>query len=235
MFIKCGIFLGAVSPLVAETAPAPASNNNIRFVLPGGLSCLSDSLSQTLVGNESERNIREKLDKDLQSYISAADSHLASLQDEARVEAEKKKKERQDRGEVEVEEEVEIAPKDPLDFWFAQVGASCFVSDLFIYFFNLRRAPKITTLIFLSMHRTFVPVHLRQCPVKGCFRCQDVCQVTGLRQSNQKTSKTGSWSRPTSLSRPILFASVVKILKNLLFENKHSSFDFFISSYIQTR
>ena len=133
-FIKCWIILGAVSPLVAETVPAPATNNNIRFVLPGGLSCLSDGLSQTLVRNESERNIREKLDKDLQTYLSAADSHLTSLQDEARVEADQRNKERKDRGEVEVEESVEIVPKDPLDFWFAQVCVSCFVSYLFISF-----------------------------------------------------------------------------------------------------
>ena len=38
-----------MSPLVA--APLP-SNNNIRFLLPGGLSCLSEGLTQNLTQSE---------------------------------------------------------------------------------------------------------------------------------------------------------------------------------------
>ena len=110
-----------MSSLVGESTPTPAvasNNNNIRFVLPGGLSCLSDGLSQALVRNESERNIRDKIDKDLEVYVRAADNHLAGLRAEAAAKAEKAATDR---------EEVEIVAKDPLEFWFAQVGVSCFI------------------------------------------------------------------------------------------------------------
>lgn len=121
-----------MSSLVGESTPAPASNNNnIRFVLPGGLSCLSDGFSQTLVRNESERNIRDKIDKDLEVYVRAADNHLAGLQAEAAAKAEKAANDG---------EEVEIVAKDPLDFWFAQVGVSCIISDLFIDIFYIKES-----------------------------------------------------------------------------------------------
>ena len=128
--VSCLIYEGKVSPLVADPSPAPSSNNNIRFVLPGGLSCLSDGFSQTLVRNESERSIRDKIDKDLETYIRAADSHLAGLQAEAAEKAANDK------------EEVEIVAKDPLDFWFAQVGVSCFISDLFNDFSYIKESSK---------------------------------------------------------------------------------------------
>ena len=123
-----------MSSLVGESTPAPAvasNNNNIRFVLPGGLSCLSDGFSQTLVRNESERNIRDKIDKDLEVYVRAADNHLAGLQAEAAAKAEKAANDG---------EEVEIVAKDPLDFWFAQVGVSCIISDLFIDIFYIKES-----------------------------------------------------------------------------------------------
>ena len=106
---------GAISPLVPDEAPAAvatnSNNNHIKFVLPGGLGCLSDGLSDTLARNDTERNMREKLDKDLETYSRAADSHLAVLQAEAAAEAMRNGK-----------TEAEIIPKDPMEFWFAQVG-----------------------------------------------------------------------------------------------------------------
>jgi len=93
---------------VSESAPGTVSDgaNNITFVLPGGLSSLSDGLSQTLASNQSERNIRDKVDQDLQTYIRAADLHLNGLKGEAAAMAKGKK--------------IELVAKDPLDFWFAQ-------------------------------------------------------------------------------------------------------------------
>ena len=109
------IFEGALSPLVSKSAPGPVSDaaNNITFVLPGGLSSLSDGLSQTLASNQLERNIRNKVDQDLQTYIRAADLHLNSLKAEAAAMAKGKSK-------------VELIAKDPLNFWFAQVSVIVF-------------------------------------------------------------------------------------------------------------
>ena len=116
-------FEGAISTLVPDEVQAPSSNNNIKFVLPGGLGCLSDGLSQTLARNETERNMREKLDKDLETYSRAADSHLAVLQAEAAAEAKRNGK-----------TEAEIVPKDPMDFWFAQVSVICYIQNIFLDF-----------------------------------------------------------------------------------------------------
>ena len=113
-----------MSPLVAEAAPASTSasdNNNIMFVLPGGLSSLSDGLSQTLASNVSEGSIRDKLDQDIQTYIRAADLHLKGLKAEACAKAA-----------ATGNNKVELVAKDPLDFWFAQVGVICILYDLFI-------------------------------------------------------------------------------------------------------
>merc|ERR1719154_433466 len=110
---------GALSPLVSESAPGPVSDaaNNITFVLPGGLSSLSDGLSQTLASNQSDRNIRDKVDQDLQTYIRAADLHLNGLKGEAAAMAKGKSK-------------VELVAKDPLDFWFAQESSMNYLTDL---------------------------------------------------------------------------------------------------------
>ena len=118
---------GSISHLVPDEAPATTTNsnnnNNIKFVLPGGLGCLSDGLSQTLARNETKRNMREKLDKDLETYSRAADSHLAVLQAEAAAEAKRNGK-----------TEAEIVPKDPMDFWFAQVSVICYIQNIFLDF-----------------------------------------------------------------------------------------------------
>ena len=109
---------------MAEAAPASTSasdNNNIMFVLPGGLSSLSDGLSQTLASNVSEGSIRDKLDQDIQTYIRAADLHLKGLKAEACAKAA-----------ATGNNKVELVAKDPLDFWFAQVGVICILYDLFI-------------------------------------------------------------------------------------------------------
>ena len=84
------------------------------------MSCLSDALSQTLSRNESARSRRDKLDKDLETYIRAADNHLDDLEAEARAKAAREGK-----------EEAEIDPKDPLDFWCAQVGVICYLIHSF--------------------------------------------------------------------------------------------------------
>ena len=55
--------------------------------------------------------MREKLDKDIETFSRAADLHLVGLQAEAVAKAKKNGK-----------NEAEIIAKDPLDFWFAQVG-----------------------------------------------------------------------------------------------------------------
>lgn len=55
--------------------------------------------------------MRERLDKDIKTYSRAAATNLAVLQAEAASEAKKNGK-----------TEAEIVAKDPLDFWFAQVG-----------------------------------------------------------------------------------------------------------------
>ena len=107
---------------MAEAAPAPTSdNNNIMFVLPGGLSSLNGGLSQTLASNVSEGSIRDKLDQDIQTYIRAADLHLKGLKAEACAKAA-----------ATGNNKVELVAKDPLDFWFAQVGVICILYDLFI-------------------------------------------------------------------------------------------------------
>ena len=69
--------------------------------------------------------MRESLDKDLETYSRAAASHLAALRAEAASEAKKNGK-----------TEAEIVAKDPLDFWFAQVGVICFVINLCSDFFQ---------------------------------------------------------------------------------------------------
>lgn len=98
---------------MAEASPAPATDadNNITFVLPGGLSSLNDGLSQTLARNESEGSLRDKLDQDIKTYIRAADLHLKGLKEEASAKAA-----------ATGIKKVELVAKDPLDFWFAQVG-----------------------------------------------------------------------------------------------------------------
>ena len=68
--------------------------------------------------------MREKLDKDLETYSRAADSHLAVLQAEAAAEATRNGK-----------TEAEILPKDPMEFWFAQVGDICYITNLVIFIF----------------------------------------------------------------------------------------------------
>ena len=73
--------------------------------------------------------MREMLDKDIETYSRAADSHLAVLQAEAASEAKRKGK-----------TEAEIVAKDPLDFWFAQVGVICFIIYLFSDIVTFRRA-----------------------------------------------------------------------------------------------
>ena len=69
---------GAVSPLI--DAPATSSNNNIKLLLPGGLSCLSETLTQTLNQCESGRDVRDKLDRDIDVYIRSANSHWVTSQ-----------------------------------------------------------------------------------------------------------------------------------------------------------
>lgn len=103
-----------MSPLVVDSEPDNSNNNEeISFVLPGGLDFLSDGLTETLSQNQSEREARDKLDRDMETYIRSAKSHLEVLHAEAKQKAKKEKK------------KVEIIPKDPLEFWFAQVNVIC--------------------------------------------------------------------------------------------------------------
>lgn len=97
-----------MSPLVAANL---LSNNNIRFVLLGGLSCLSKDLTQNLTQSELKRDVQDKLDRDIEAYIRSTDSHCVMLKAKAGAKAAKK-------GAA----EAELDAKDPLDFWFAQVG-----------------------------------------------------------------------------------------------------------------
>ena len=94
------------------------NNNDVTFVLPEGLDCLSDGLPEVTAENESGMGVRDLLDKDLATYIRGANSHMATLQAEAKARAKKDKKARKDKdGKV----KLEVIPKDPMDFWFAQV------------------------------------------------------------------------------------------------------------------
>ena len=96
--------------MVPASNPIPASNNNIRFVLPGGL---RRSGGQTRARSESDRSTRDKLERDIDTYIRAADLHLDELEEEQAAEAIAQGKQA---------EEVELVAKDPLHFWFAQVS-----------------------------------------------------------------------------------------------------------------
>ena len=95
-----------------------SNNNDVTFVLPEGLDCLSDGLPEVTAENESGREVRDLLDRDLGTYIRGANSHMAILQAEAKARAKKDKEGRKDKdGKI----KLEVIPKDPLDFWFAQV------------------------------------------------------------------------------------------------------------------
>ena len=103
-----------MSPLVVDSEESDNSNNNneeeeITLVLPGGLDCLRDGLTQSLSQNQSEREALDKLDQDLDTYMRNAKSHIEVLHAEAKKKAKKEKK------------KVEMIAKDPLEFWFAQV------------------------------------------------------------------------------------------------------------------
>ena len=108
---------GAVSPLI--DAPATSSNNNIKLLLPGGLSCLSETLTQTLNQCESGRDVRDKLDRDIDVYIRSADSHCAKLKAKAEADARMHGK-----------CEAEMVAEDPLDFWINQVMNICLTKVL---------------------------------------------------------------------------------------------------------
>ena len=112
------MFQGAVSPLIAS--PSPSSNNNIKLMLPGGLSCLSESLTQTLNQTESVRDVREKLDRDIDVYIRSANSHCAKMKAKAEEEAR-----------INGKFEAEVVAEDPLNFWINQVRNICL--KVFIY------------------------------------------------------------------------------------------------------
>ena len=186
-----------MSPLVSVPDLPTASNNNLRFVLPGGLGCLSDGLTQTVSRNSSERSARDQLDRDLEAYIRAADSHFSGLQAEAAAKALAEGKE---------VEEVEIVAKDPLDFWFAQVAVKfglCYVSSLISLTF--RKILRTTRLIFLSWLRTFTPAPLSQSQARGCSVCQAVYLMPGSPPSSQRTLRTESWSKQTNSSRKFYF------------------------------
>ena len=95
-----------------------SNNNDVTFVLPEGLDCLSDGLPEVTAENESGREVRDLLDRDLGTYNRDADSHMAVLQAEAKAKAKKDKKAKKGKdGKI----KVKVIPKDPLEFWFAQV------------------------------------------------------------------------------------------------------------------
>ena len=163
--------------------PTAASNNNLRFVLPGGLGCLSDGLTQTVARNSSEMSARDQLDRDLEAYIRAADSHFSGLQVEAAAKASAEGKE---------VEEVELVAKDPLDFWFAQVAVK-FGLYYVISWISFRKILRTTRLIFLSWLRTFTPAPLRRSLARGCLVCLAVYLMPGFPPSSQRTLRIESW------------------------------------------
>ena len=122
------------------SASTSSNNNDVTFVLPEGLDCLSDGLPEVTAENESGMGVRDLLDKDLATYIRGANSHMATLQAEAKARAKKDKKARKDKdGKI----KLEVIPKDPLDFWFAQVRSiNNFL--LFVTSFMLRKALNCT-------------------------------------------------------------------------------------------
>ena len=169
-----------MSPLVA--APLP-SNNNIKFVLPGGLSCLREGLTKNLTQSESQRDARDKLDRDIEAYTRSADSHCTMLKAKAEAEAAKK-------GEA----EAELDTKDPLDFWFVQVSNNCFISilscnDILDIF---RKSPRTTRQTFLRLPRTFSPVLARVFPQSVSSQYRESCRTTASPLSSLRIWRTAS-------------------------------------------
>ena len=111
--------LDHVAPLVAVPSSSTSSNNNeVTFVLPEGLDCLNDGLPE-VTAETAGREVRDLLDTDLGTYVRSADSHMATLQAEAKARAKKDKVTKKGK---DGKFKVEVIPKDPLDFWLAQVS-----------------------------------------------------------------------------------------------------------------